>query len=93
MQNYLPEGVTMPARGGRQITLADLATHRSGLPRLPSNLRPADPSNPYADYTPEMLFEFLSGYQLPRDIDSQFEYSNLGTGLLGFVLASHLGMD
>jgi CubicO group peptidase (beta-lactamase class C family) len=93
VQDYLPDGVTIPSRGGVQITLQDLSTHRSGLPRLPLNLRPADLSNPYADYTPKMMYDFLSGYELRRDVDAQFEYSNLGTGLLGFVLARHLGMD
>ena len=33
-----PEGVRAPEKDGRQITLLDLATHRSGLPRLPPNI-------------------------------------------------------
>jgi serine-type D-Ala-D-Ala carboxypeptidase/endopeptidase len=90
---YLPSGVKMPERNGRQITLEDLATHTSGLPRLPSNLHPKDSANPYADYSVEQLYEFLSGYQLTRDIGSQYEYSNLGGGLLGHVLARRAGMD
>ncbi len=87
VSKHLPSGVTMPSRGGREITLLDLATHRSGLPRLPDNLSPADATNPYADYTLENLYTFLSNHQLQRDIGSQVEYSNLGTGLLGVVLA------
>lgn len=90
---YLPAGVTVPERGGRQITLVDLATHMSGLPRLPDNFDPADPENPYADYTVEQLYAFLSGYDLPRDIGSQFEYSNLAMGLLGHALALRAGTD
>jgi CubicO group peptidase (beta-lactamase class C family) len=90
---YLPAGVKVPERGGRTITLVDLSTHTSGLPRLPSNLQPKDPSNPYADYTVEQLYQFLSTYQLTRDIGSQFEYSNLGGGLLGLALARRAGMD
>lgn len=90
---YLPDGVTMPSRGGRQITLVDLATHRSGLPRLPANMAPADFSNPYVDYTPDMMYDFLSTYSLPRDIGAEAEYSNLGVGLLGHVLASRLRMS
>lgn len=90
---YLPAGVKMPQRNGRQITLEDLATHTSGLPRLPSNLQPKDPANPYADYSVEQLYQFLSGYQLTRDIGSEYEYSNLGGGLLGHVLARRAGMD
>jgi CubicO group peptidase (beta-lactamase class C family) len=90
---YLPAGVKVPERGGRVITLVDLSTHTSGLPRLPSNLQPKDPANPYADYTVEQLYQFLSSYQLTRDIGSKFEYSNLGGGLLGHALARRAGMD
>ncbi|HEX8157711.1 MAG TPA: serine hydrolase [Solirubrobacteraceae bacterium] len=85
--SLLPSGVSMPSRNGRQITLEDLATQTSGLPVLPSNLHPKDPSNPYADYTVEQLYEFLNGYTLTRDPGSEFEYSNLGVGLLGHALA------
>jgi CubicO group peptidase (beta-lactamase class C family) len=90
---YLPAEVKVPERGGRAITLVDLSTHTSGLPRLPSNLQPKDPANPYADYSVEQLYQFLSSYQLTRDIGSQFEYSNLGGGLLGHALARRAGMD
>jgi serine-type D-Ala-D-Ala carboxypeptidase/endopeptidase len=90
---YLPPGVVMPTRAGKQITLIDLATHTSGLPRLPGNMAMKDPSNPYADYTVEQLYAFLKTYQLPRDIGAKYEYSNLGGGLLGHVLARRAGMD
>ena len=88
---YLPATVKMPTRNGRVITLVDLATHTSGLPRLPTNLKPQDPANPYADYSVEQMYEFLSGYVLTRDIGSKYEYSNLGGGLLGHVLALKAG--
>ena len=42
---FLPEGVRVPERNGRKITLLDLTTQSSGLPRLPDNLRPKDPTN------------------------------------------------
>jgi len=90
---YLPPSVKMPERNGRVITLVDLATHTSGLPPLPANLKPKDPSNPYADYSVDQLYQFLSGYQLTRDIGSQYEYSNLGGGLLGHMLARRAGTD
>lgn len=35
----------------------------------------------------------LSGYQLTRDIGSQFEYSNVGVGLLGHALSRRAGTD
>ena len=90
---YLPEHVRMPERSGRAITLLDLSTHSSGLPRVPGNLNPKDPNNPYADYSVDDLYEFLSGYTLPRDPGSEVEYSNLGGGLLGHILAHRAGTD
>ena len=90
---YLPRGVKVPERGGKQITLIDLATHTSGLPPLPTNFAPKDASNPYADYTVDQLYQFLSGYTLTRDIGSKYEYSNLGGGLLGRALSQRAGLD
>ena len=90
---YLPDSVTVPERSGKAITLLDLSTHSSGLPTLPSNLKPKDVRNPYADYSVDDLYQFLSGYTLPRDPGSEFEYSNLGAGLLGHLLASRVGAD
>jgi len=90
--NYLPRAVHMPVRG-RPISLLDLATQVSGLPRLPDNLAPRDPSNPYADYSVRQLYEFLSRYQLPRDPGASYEYSNLGMGLLGHALALRARMS
>jgi D-alanyl-D-alanine-carboxypeptidase/D-alanyl-D-alanine-endopeptidase len=90
---YLPAGVHMPERGDKQITLRDLAQHMSGLPRMPTNFAPKDIDNPYADYTDDQLFAFLNSYTLPRDIGSKWEYSNLGVGLLGEVLARRAGMS
>ena len=86
VQKYLPEEVKMPTWKDQAITLGHLSDHTSSLPRLPDNLSPSDQSNPYADYTVEQLYEFLSDYELPREIGSVYEYSNLAQGLLGHVL-------
>jgi CubicO group peptidase (beta-lactamase class C family) len=86
VQKYLPPTVRVPSRNDKQITLGTLSTQNSGLPRMPSNFRPSNPANPYFDYTVQQMYDFLSGYQLPRDPGQQFEYSNLGVGLLGHVL-------
>ena len=88
---YLPSSAHIPSRNGRQITLLDLATQSSGLPRMPSNFTPRDSTNPYADYSVQQLYAFLSGYQLTRDIGASYEYSNLGVGLLGHALALKAG--
>ena len=89
----LPPEVRVPERGGKKITLLDLATQSSGLPRMPGNFAPKDPSNPYADYGVDRLYAFLSGYELTRDIGEKYEYSNLGVGLLGNALARRAGME
>lgn len=88
---YLPSNMRVPSRNGRLITLIDLSTQTSGLPRLPDNMKPANPRNPYADYTVTLLYEFLSRHELRRDPGAEFEYSNLGVGLLGHVLALRAG--
>ncbi len=91
---YLPENVKMPERSGKSITLIDLATHSSGVPAIPDNLKVNDdPRDPYAGYSVDDLHQFLSGYRLPRDPGSEFEYSNLGAGLLGHLLAHRAGTD
>ena len=93
ISKYLPKTVKTPTRGGKEITLLDLATQSSGLPRLPGNFAPKNPQNPYADYTIEQMYDFLSKYDLPRDIGASYEYSNFGTGLLGHILSLRAKMS
>ena len=67
--------------------------HVSGLPRLPNNMKPADPGNPYADYDPQKLYAYLARYELTRDPGDKYEYSNLAAGLLGHALSRRAGMS
>ena len=89
----LLDGFKIPARSGKEITLGAIATQYSGLPRLPGNMQPADPANPYVDYDAAKLKAFLADYELPRDPDASYEYSNLGFGLLGYALAQSEHLD
>lgn len=93
VSKFLPPAVRMPSRKGKKITLVDLATQTSGLPRLPANMAPKDTQNPYADYSVQQMYDFLSHYELPRDIGEKYEYSNFGVGLLGHALALKSGMS
>jgi serine-type D-Ala-D-Ala carboxypeptidase/endopeptidase len=93
VSKYLPPSVKMPSYHGKQVTLLSLSMQISGLPRLPANLKPADMDNPYADYSVEQLYSFLSGLTLYREIGEKYDYSNLGVGLLGHVLALRAGMS
>lgn len=85
-QAYLPATMVLPEKNGKAITLEHLATARSGLPRMPMNFSPEDPANPYIDYRQNDLTGFISHAELAREPGSQYEYSNLGMGLLGFIL-------
>ncbi len=91
VENYLPSQVKIPGYGANKITLGNLSDHTSGLPRMPGNFIPANPGNPFADYTVDKMYSFLSGYKLTRDVGSEYEYSNLAQGLLGHILALNAG--
>ncbi len=91
VSKYLPDHAEVPSRNGKQITLLNLSMQNSGLPRLPDNLKPADPADPYADYDGKKLLAFLAAYKLTRDPGEKYEYSNLAVGLLGFALACRAG--
>lgn len=72
-----------------KITLLQLATHTSGLPRLPSNMGP-DPDNsadPYGSYDRKLMLAFLATAKLDRAPPFPASYSNFGVGLLGELLA------
>lgn len=87
VQKYLPDTVNLPIKNGKPITFLALANHSSGLPRLPGNLSPRDPLDPYADYTVEMMYDFLNDYTPVTEVGQVHEYSNLAVGLLGHTLA------
>lgn len=86
-----PAGIQLPAHDGRPITWLDLSTHRSGLPRLPDNLKPADTTDPYRDYDSKQAAAFLNPYKMPRAPGDTQEYSNLATSVLGYLIAQNAG--
>nr|WP_253945457.1 serine hydrolase domain-containing protein [Nocardioides sp. zg-DK7169] len=93
---YLP---VAPPVLGRPITLADLATHHSGLPRLPAGMtgpslsgtaRSVDRRDPYAHLDEDALVDAIRRTSPTRPPGERFGYSNLGAGLLGWALARRL---
>ncbi len=70
----------------RNVTLRELATHSSGLPRLPLNWRAIDPLDPYLGYDTRMLQAFVGAFDPPQ-LEKKLAYSNLGFGLLGSIAA------
>ncbi|MFJ9945305.1 serine hydrolase domain-containing protein [Streptomyces erythrochromogenes] len=98
LADLLPAGTAVPSRDGRQISLQHLATHTSGLPRLPRGmllpalLHPSKP-DPYADCTADALLSGLARTRLRAVPGKRLRYSNLGAGLLGLALARRAGTD
>ncbi len=76
---------------GPEITLLDLATHRSGLPRMPPGFQPADRPNPFEEFHDADLRAYLSKCGYGKRGAPRFQYSNLGFALLGQALAHRAG--
>lgn len=69
-----------------KVTMEQLATHTSGLARMPSNFAPTDPQDPYKDYTAEQLNAEIAQARNKQVLVAEYGYSNLGMGLLGYRL-------
>jgi CubicO group peptidase (beta-lactamase class C family) len=90
VRELLPAG-TVAKPEGAEITLLDLAIQHSGLPRLPDNLlQHANLQDPYVDYRPANLYQYIAKHGLAKPPDPPFNYSNLGLGLLGQALANRV---
>ena len=76
----------LPGYSGKEITWRHLAQHTAGFPRVPDNLKPANPLQPYVDYDLTKLETFLKGFQLQTAPGIKSDYSNLGAGLAGYGL-------
>ena len=90
---YLPDTVKMPTHGGKEITLVNLAAQDSGLPFNADNHTGNDWAERFRTYTVEKMYAFLSGYTLTAGSGAKFQYSNIGMGLLGHVLARKADRD
>ncbi len=85
LQQYVPVWVTVPSYNGQPITLIDLATHTSGLPKSP-------PLRGIQHLTDEMMYRYLNDYHLTRPPGTQYEYSNTGFALLAHALTRVAGV-
>jgi CubicO group peptidase (beta-lactamase class C family) len=91
IDDHIQDYLDFKIKSENKITFKQLANHTSGLPRLPSNLNFffVDRDNPYKDYNREMLIDYLTNkVELNQEPGTTYEYSNLGAGVLGFVLAT-----
>jgi CubicO group peptidase (beta-lactamase class C family) len=79
----------MPAS---KITLEQLASHSSGLPRLPNDLLEKSPDvDPYSKYTKDHLVANLNRLDGIKVEKAAFEYSNFGAGVLSTAIVAQSG--
>ncbi|MBV9265768.1 MAG: beta-lactamase family protein [Acidobacteriaceae bacterium] len=78
---------------GFEITLLDLATHHSGLPRMPDNTGPENQRESFTNYHASDLYDFVKSHGLERPANADFLYSNIGFAVLGAALASRAGIS
>ena len=81
LKSYWPEANEHVA----DIRLVDLATHHSGLPRLPENLAPTNINDPYVDFGMIDLNQAVANTSV--SLPAKYQYSNFGYGLLAETLA------
>jgi CubicO group peptidase (beta-lactamase class C family) len=90
---YLPSTVTLPTRGGKEISLFHLGAQTSGLPFNADNMTGGDVREQYETYTVEKMYDFLSHFELNQDPGAEFQYSNVGMSLLGHALERRAGVS
>ena len=86
IQKYIAD----PLHVDQEITLLQLANHTAGLPKMPTNFNyfVANMANPYKDYGEAELMEYMShDLELDNTPGTHYEYSNLGVGLLGYIMS------
>ena len=71
VEKFLPDSLKLRDSVGAPILMMDLATQRSGLPRLATNMQPKNPKDPYADYTERDLLDFLKNFTPIRSRNAQ----------------------
>jgi D-alanyl-D-alanine-carboxypeptidase/D-alanyl-D-alanine-endopeptidase len=88
LDNPISEYLTETAgKAVGEITLKELSTHTSGLPRRPKGWWSTENwLSPFAHYTEGMMLNFVTNYKFEEGERGKWAYSNLGVGLLGHIL-------
>src|SRR6186713_1794199 len=66
----------------KAVTLAELATHRSGLPNAPPNLFPRSIEDPYVAYDAAAMRAYLAHARMTTSAGA-YRYSDFGIAVLG----------
>ena len=93
IDSVMTELVKKNPQVGHSMTFLHLSHHVSGLPVMPSNIAPADATNPFLGYDRALLTEYMQNVQPERKPGKGYEYSNLAVGLLGDLLSRKAGVS
>lgn len=88
VRQLLPKGL-VAAPQGPEISLSDLITHHSDLPRMPGNFPPSDWTS--QRYTLRELYAYVAQRGVSKPPNPPYLYSNLGVGLLAQALVNRAG--
>lgn len=96
LSTLLPPGTPL-SEDAQKITLLQLVTHTSGLPRQPMNLLSlehlvgylSDGENFYHDLDDDGVLEYLSTFNAP--LTHEPRYSNIGYAIIGYILKYQTG--
>jgi CubicO group peptidase (beta-lactamase class C family) len=86
VNRYLPQTLQFPA--GERINLLQLATHTSGLPKLPADMGTfeADKEQPFEEYTEGGLFDYLKTVDTTVLTANTYLYAPLNYAILEKIL-------
>lgn len=93
LRQHMPDSVQLGSHVSA-ITLRELASHTSGLSRMPSNA-PSEDGNcdNMKDYDVSDLYAYLSGLSDSDVGPKEFVYSNTGFGILGHIVVLVTGQS
>ncbi|MBX2827541.1 MAG: beta-lactamase family protein [Flavobacteriaceae bacterium] len=90
LSHYFESSLAFPkTRRGQVVTIMDMATHSSGFPRYPRNLKRKDP-HPIKGYTLEEMHQGIERVRLKKEIGVTYSYSNFGYGILGVAMENRM---
>lgn len=91
VEDYMPAEVRIPQKDGRSLTVGDLVTQTSGLPReFPRGA--GTPGDPYAGHDVAAIARAMQGDPFLFAPGTGALYSNWGFDLLGLAIAGAAGM-
>jgi CubicO group peptidase (beta-lactamase class C family) len=94
ISRYLPDSIPKLQYKRKEITLLDLATQTSALNRdVDDRDTTGGGEDPYKNYSEEKLMAYLKRQKLAHATGKEYQYSNVGVGLLGVIMQKERRMS